>query len=452
MNSNFDFDINNYSFEDLLNFFKLKEGFSLDDIERKVNEMVNGLVYSNNSSDNKHNYKLDIIDFIKEAKTVLIDTYNEIQNEIEIKKARKFKKENNVGKIINPLASHPALERQSILSDDINPYRHNRNKSIYVFNTAARVNFFKTSATNCTFDLPIKLKNVISISLSSITIPNVMLTFSEEKKTNQIYIHEDVTNAVAIIKIPDGNYSRIDASGNLVNIFENFIPSMSVILEKAINNYFNTYSLPLNRFSVFINPSTGRTTIKNSTYTFSMNILTRDTDTILQNCSPYYGINIDNVDDKEGISPSRFIASLGYLLGYRHITYSGLNSYTSEGTFNNRYSSYLYFALDDHTGSQTITNTYGILQDSIIYENVLGLVPLNGAPFDFVFDNNSNFIYKKREYYGPVDISRISIKLLNQAGALVNLLEDEFSFSLQVVSIYDVKKPFMVADNIADLI
>jgi hypothetical protein len=60
--------------------------------------------------------------------------------------------------------------------------------------------------------------------------------------------------------------------------------------------------------------------------------------------------------------------------------------------------------------------------------------------------NNSNFIYKKRDYFGPVDISKISIKILNQRGGIVNLLQDEFSFSLEVTTIYDVKKPFMISN------
>ena len=78
----------------------------------------------------------------------------------------------------------------------------------------------------------------------------------------------------------------------------------------------------------------------------------------------------------------------------------------------------------------------------MINEDILALIPLEGLPFNFIFDNNSNFIYKRREYFGPVDISRISIKLLNQAGKEVNLLQNNFSFSLQVVSIYDISKPY----------
>jgi hypothetical protein len=103
----------------------------------------------------------------------------------------------------------------------------------------------------------------------------------------------------------------------------------------------------------------------------------------------------------------------------------------------------LYFALNDYTGSQPASNTYALLQNSINADQILAVIPLNGPRFDFIFDDGANFIYKKREYFGPVDISKISIKLLNQIGELVNLLDSEYSFSLEVTTVYDLNNPFV---------
>jgi hypothetical protein len=125
---------------------------------------------------------------------------------------------------------------------------------------------------------------------------------------------------------------------------------------------------------------------------------------------------------------------------YRDIFYTGSQSYTSESVFDNVYSDYLYFALDDFTGSQTTSNTYGIVGENILAQGILGVIPINSASFAVTFDNNANYIYKKREYFGPVNISRISVKILNQKGNLVNLRETEFSFALQVKTIYNLNK------------
>ena len=127
-------------------------------------------------------------------------------------------------------------------------------------------------------------------------------------------------------------------------------------------------------------------------------------------------------------------------MGFREIIYSGAKSYTTESIFNNNYSSYLYFAVDDFTGSQQISNTFGILKNGILDNNILGVIPLTSQPFNFTFDNNANFIYKKREYFGPVDVSKISIKLLNHIGELVNLNYTDFNFSIQVTSLYDIDR------------
>jgi hypothetical protein len=440
MNSNFDLDINNYSLNELKNFLQLDDNYNPNDIEIKVNEITNDIFQVDKSSYDPK-YKFDIINFVRLAKDILISAYNDIQTEREISKVinrneQNAKKTNQVGKIINPLGVHQALQTQSIPYDTVDPYRHNRTKLIYVFNTSARDNFFQSGCTNCSFTMPTKLKNVISISISSVQIPNVMLTFSADRQTNQIYIYEDNTGINGIITIPDGNYSRVDSSNNILPFYT---PAMSVVLEKAINDFFGG-----TRFQVTIDPASNRTTISNTTNTFTMDILKKSYEDI-ELCNSN-NTNIDDYDYDKKIKPSAFISTLGYLLGYRNFAYSGNNSYTSEGTFNNIYSSYLYFALDDHTSSQTITNTYGVLQDSLINDNVLGVIPMNSSPFEFVFDNNSNFIYKKRDYFGPVDISKISIKILNQSGAIVNLLQNEFSFSLEVTTIYDLKKPFMISN------
>ena len=126
-------------------------------------------------------------------------------------------------------------------------------------------------------------------------------------------------------------------------------------------------------------------------------------------------------------------------MGYRELEYIGKSSYTSESIFTSIYSTYLYFALEDYTSSQTSSNTYGILgSGGVLDSNILAIIPLNSGIFATTFDNNSNFIFKKRDYFGPVDISRITIRLINQRGNSVNLRDTDWNFSLQVKTIYNL--------------
>jgi hypothetical protein len=447
MDTNFDLDVNNYNISDLLNFFNLPDIYSIELVEQKANEMSEKIQMINKSKfDSKH--KFDIINFIKLAKDILISAYYDIQNENELIKNEKremdFAPMNSLGahlgKIINPLGIHPALQDTTILPNNITGYNHNEIIAVYTFNTVTRENFFNTPSTNCMFNLPIKLKNVHSLSLASIQIPNVFFTFSAERGTNQLFIYENVTNLSGIVKLPDGNYTNTPTlpPGTPTT-------SIGTALEIAINEQILGITNSANfRFKVNVNPVNNFTTISNTTNTFSMKTITNNSP-LEENdfCSPYVfpSQNIDDKQSKSKLKPSEFTCTLGYLLGFRNTSYSGELSYTSESTFNGIYSSYLYFALNDYTGSQQVSITYGVLQNSLIDDDVLAVIPFNGTDtYSYIYGNDSDLIYKRRNYFGPVDISRISIKLLNPFGNILNLLQNDFSFSLTITSNYNLKK------------
>ena len=450
MEPSFDLDINNYSSEDLMNFFKLENTFSLEELAKKEYELATSILSVDNKKYNPK-MKFDIIGFIKLAKDILISFKSDMETNKEIKKnIERFvnkDKDPRVGKIINPLSEHPTLENNIIPKESINGYNYDVMTSVYVFNTVARNDFYVTSASNSSYDLPVKWKNVISLSLSAATIPNVMYAFNFEEGTDQIYIEEDNTGISGIVTIPAGNYSPFEfqlGPGNFI------LPEASFpkALTDAINNQLGTGT----RFTVTIDISNRKTTITNNTHTFTMITLSKDTynnpNDVVKNptqtscLNPFsnripidYGVNPPK---REDIPVIDYVSTMGYLMGFRNIVYSGLNSYTSESIFNNTYSNYLYFCLDDYTGSQPLTNTYGMGNGTFLKENILGVIPINSNLFSPTFDSNANFIYKKREYFGPVDISRITVKLVNQKGNLVNLHQSNFNFTLQVKTIYNL--------------
>jgi hypothetical protein len=449
MEPSFDLDINNYTIDDLMKFLKLEDTFSLEELAKKEYELATSILSVDNKQYNPK-MKFDIINFIKLAKDLLISFKNDMETNKEIKKnIERFvnkDKDPNVGRIINPLSEHQSLQRNIIPKDSINGYNYDVMTSVYVFNTFGRNDFYNSTASSSTYDLPVKWKNVISIQLSSATIPNVMYAFNFEEGTDQIYIEEDNTGISGIVTIPAGNYSPFALQiANFQLLPEASFPET---LTTEINSQLGTG----NRFKVTIDISNRKTTITNSTHTFSMFTLNRDIyndpNGITKNPTQASCLNpfsnkvyIDyGVDPppKQTLNPGTYASTMGYLMGYREIQYGGLKSYTSESIFANIYANYLYFCLDDYTGSQPLTNTYGIGENNMLKENILGVIPISSNLFQTTFDNNANFIYKKREYFGPVDISRITIKLLNQRGNIVNLHQSNFNFAIQVKTIYNL--------------
>jgi hypothetical protein len=443
MEPSFDLDINNYTTDDLIKFFKLENTYSLEDLTKKEEEIATEILSPNNSYNPK--YKFDIINFIKSAKSVLTSFYYDMESNKEMKRnIEKFLNKNTdsrVGKIINPLDSHQALEYQIIPPHNINGYNYDVTTTIYMFNTAARNDYFNSIPSNSSFDLPLKWRNVISISLSSANIPNVMYAFNEDGQTNKIYIEEDGTGLSGLVVLPEGNYSPYTVNTTTPLLAPLTEASFPDALTKAINEQVLGITDPhLFRFIVEISLSNRRTTIRNTTHTFTMNTLKRNT--VLCNSLNFSQDYVDYSNiDKTKIPFTQYFQNMGFAMGFREIFYTGKMSYTSESIFNNRYSDYLYFAVDDYTGSQSISNTIGMLgENGLIDNNVLGVIPINSNLFATTFDDNSNFIYKKREYFGPVDISRINVRLLNQKGNFVNLHASDFSFSLQVKTLYNLNQ------------
>ena len=438
MNSAVDLDINNYSIDDLYKFFKLLPGSSEDEVSHVANKMGKNILNTSLSTDEKYNY----INFIADAKQILkthIETTNKVNlyDNILTKKVTNLshayndkKPYNNVGKIINPMSiSHQSMQKISIPSDSVNPYTGNQLVTNYVFNTQFRDNFFFTQPQDCTFTLPIKIKNVVAISLSAVQIPNVILTFSTDRGTDQIYIYEENTGLNGIVTIPSGNYDK---------------SSFPSILQDAINLQI-IGSLP-GRFIVTINPYNYFTTISNTTNNFRINIL-RQQRVFLGECVDFQYNTDDNPDNPVtknniNVEASKFISTMGYLIGYRKIEYIGSNSYTSESMFNNSDTDYVYFCMNEYaTGSQYIAN-YGILPSGLINENILAIIPITTPQFVSTFADNADFIYKTRNYNGPIDIQKISIRLLNPQGRLVNIHNYDYSFNLQITTIYDIMKPY----------
>lgn len=434
MSENFDFNIDNYSTDNLISFFRLHNNYDFKDLDKKAKEMTLSIVSSNSSS----KYKYELIEFIQKAQELLINVKNDDNDRIikkNIKTTDKKDEKNtpvdNVGKIINPLASHPALQRQKIPTDTTNAYNYHTSTTNYIFNTLFRDDYFNTLPDNCSFTMPLTIKNVVAISLSGIQVPNVSSNFSEVTRTNQIFIREDVTNIEGIVNLPTGNYT---------------LDLLIIDLEKAINIQL-LGSWP-NRFTVTILPHQRNIVISNSTYTFTMNIIKKDRSLYFPNSCLYDLDKITNTDDtdrKNKLKPSDLYNTMGYLIGYRKPEYSGLKSYVAESVFVDTFQDYYYLELNDYTGYQQ-PNTIGVLPTGLISNNIIAILPITTPKYVASFDNNSNFIFKTRNYLAPINLKKISIRFLGPEGELIDLKHTDFAFCLQVSTLYDNIMPFNTTD------
>lgn len=467
MTTEFDFDINNYRITDIEKFLGLNQDYTFNDVLQKKEGMVN-IIIDGKKYDKK--YKTKLINFMDE---VVIKIAEEIkkttqQNNDFIEDYDKLLIERDEGNVVNQTSTTNAgnnfvmnkntVELNDVLgkSNRLNPietYQTNIARSnlnvvkrktfnqTVMLNTLFREDYITTSSTDFNIVLPYYFKNVLSLRLSSLQLPNVMYNISSANGNNIFYIEVDDGGPSGNVTMPDGNYD---------------ISSFISVLETQINTQLSTTN-----FSVTYDQYTHKITISfnnppinsNFTMTFYTPIPKNQKNKINpvnNKCNPVnnkyknkinpannYNKNPDNDYRKNDcVDISQIYKNFGWFMGYRKPEYSGSNTFTTEAVYNSSPYDYIYFTLNDYNMSQS-QNIFGMFSKSILGDNILAVIPVTSNSFNICFDNGINLLEKKREYYGPVNIQRLKIQLLNQYGEVLNLNNMDFSFSLEFEIGYD---------------
>jgi hypothetical protein len=439
MLQDFDFNIDNYSTTDIENFLNLGETYNQQDIDDKCIIMKNIII---KSKDYDNNYKNRLGNFLEQSKIKLLTNMSN-NNSLE-QDYDKLLIPTDEGKVINKTtttyAGHTYVMNKETASlndvintdkylDPIETYTTNISRSnlnnlkrktilqTIVLNTLFREDYFNTTSSDFTIVLPYYFKNVFSLRLSSLQLPNVIYTISKSNGNNTFYIEEDITGINGTITFPDGNYANII--------------DFCTLLETEINTQLGISPY---RFIVTCDSYSGKITISNNTNNFTM-IFNTSLNTIYGKCGKQH-VPTNGDRQQNCVELEKIYKQFGWIIGYRNEIYSQSNSYTTEAIYNGAYPNYIYFVLNDYNNSQA-QNVFGMYSKSIIGDNILGMIPITSQDFVVNFTNGSDFIEKKREYFGPVRIQRIKIQLLNQFGDTINLNNMDYSFSLELEIGYD---------------
>jgi hypothetical protein len=421
-----DLNINNYKFNEIEDFFRLRQPYSLHDVLKNEKQILNVIIQDKKFQIER---KTEFIDFMKKAKNRLIEKLREtLEQEIESdneleedglliqsdvgkvvnqttavqmggnsfvqnQETTSFNEINNPAKYLNPLETYPTNIARSYL----NNLKRKTITQTVILNSLFREDYKNTSSTDFNLVLPYQFKNVLSLRLSSIQLPNVLYCFSSKKMNNMMYIAEHPTDGTegrcGSIILPDGNYS---------------LQELAKVLENTING---DLEIDPPRFEVTGHESTQKIMIRNSKHVFSMNFLK----------------DVESID---------FNSTLGWTIGFRQIEYFCSAVYITESIYNSVASDYIFFVLNDFNHSQS-QNILAMYSKSYIGNNILAMIPLTSRSFHICFDNGTDFIEKKRDYFGPVNLQRLKIELRNQFGELLDLNGMDFSFSLEVELGYD---------------
>ena len=102
-------------------------------------------------------------------------------------------------------------------------------------------------------------------------------------------------------------------------------------------------------------------------------------------------------------------------MGYRNKTYKGAKAYKSESIFNAAGKQSVFVSIDDYNRNVS-SNIMLYHKDTFFSGNILARVPLSDGKFSVNFNDKSDNTERTRVYYGPVDIQKLRIRLLDEYG------------------------------------
>lgn len=395
----FNFDIRNYTINDLKDIFELPNNFDSNVIEIKETKLREKLL-SNPKLTPK--LKQDTIQFITSAKIKLSEN---------IKKTKE---------VINPnpyIIEKPIIEMGDILQE-------RTLKKHLIVDTRFRDNYDQTSS-NFDINLSLKLSNVRKMELSSIEFPTTFYAISKLFGNNYFTIRvtpNDSNSGVitGLFELKDGNYGRT-AIINALNNIENY--KTEIESEVSIFQGIN--------FDVEVDSEgsgTGKMVFDISNQSINkVELLFNEN----RECQP---------------DSNSLVKKLGWMLGFRNGVYKSEDTNTnfqikSESLMNITGPKYIYMSVDDYnTNNDSASNFYSAFNSVILPKNILARIPLTTFSFSFEIANMLSIVSTPKEYMSPVTIEKIGIKLMDEYGRILDLNSMDISFCLSFTQNYEGSK------------
>jgi hypothetical protein len=436
----FDLNIKNYKTRELESMLELSKPYTYSDVIANKNKLKEKVLGETSMNINKKN---EIAIFLDNASTKLISSMNESQNDSSSAEATSFDSmqntliqhtgSNNIV-IQSPsiLAGLRAKGWEGRLSDNsdqppgfLNPINIRTIKRTVNVDTRFRPNYYNTSSTNFSIQLPLNVNKVVSMRIASIEIPMTYHVVSKHNGNSFFKIDWDydaisgLYNYSEVVMIPDGNYepSWQDATkatdlASTVNAFMHALPDPSGKLKDL---YFN-----VDRTSGrcgFAWDATGTTPPETFRVTF--------------------GISSDGTTD----ITTNLQFRLGWLFGFRVSSYEG-EAIVSEGICYMKGPRYAFISINDfqNSSSNYFVSAFAssIMQQDIIARINLTSIQQNQGVYQSGQDDGfSTQINRQRNYFGPVEIQKLEIKLIDEYGRIIDLNNMDWSIALTMECLYD---------------
>jgi hypothetical protein len=342
----------------------------------------------------------------------------------------------------------------------LNPIERRVIKRLLSMDTLFRINYDSTSSANASWVLPFPVENVVSMKIASVQIPHMWYAFSEATKSNRFTViisglnvspydpAEVYTNEIVI---PDGNYLSDEFVECMNNLFKNTENGME-FFQIAVNAYTSKVIISQNYLSV------NQTNSPNLTYMVIFDNQSKY-DRVYSAClydacelerlqhqheKEYYNANIKSISK-----------TAGWMMGFRQPVYkrTWANERTDlisqvpaltyraylegESSYGSAAWHYLYVDVDDYNKNFTTNSIIAQTGDSYLGFNILGRITVSSGHLTVINEHAGDMMFKSREYFGPVRLEKLTIRLLDKFGNVILLNQNDYSIALELEVLYN---------------
>lgn len=110
---------------------------------------------------------------------------------------------------------------------------------------------------------------------------------------------------------------------------------------------------------------------------------------------------------------------------------------SSESTYGNAITQYFFIEIDDFNRnftSNTIIAETG--NGTYLGNNIVARIPITSSIYAISDSNPGDLIYKRRDYFGPVKIEKINIRLLDKFGEVLDIIDNDYSLAIELTTLY----------------
>lgn len=432
--SEFNTNVSDYTLDDILSMIEVNasEYENYDSLKEAMNAKIDKYV---GFFDQLQNYKLST--FFKEVRVSL---FGKQMTNVNITEAQKLLE------IYTDRDSIREAKDKHLIQNNTNIQRDTVTKLLTI-DSRFRSNYADTLSTDYNMNLPYIINNVTELRLSDVEFPATFYPLQDDYENNYFWLKYTYTY----------NYTTDDTFSQTKYIYF-YVPSgnyYQATLIAKLQEPIDAEGLPLvvSHDLSFDNDGgvgdgTGRVTIEYTGDTANSVVIT---DMELNfNASKLldseYNHNTSHVIDSSNAKIDKYYNTnsiigykqrMGWMMGFRSSLYSNSTSFTSEGQLDIIGPRYIYLIVNDFNTSSNV-NFFSNRETSLLSDNILGRISLKTFAFSVQAQNDFIVYGEPRYFFGPVNIDKLEVKVVDEFGRTINLNNMDFSFSLQMTVKYDV--------------